>query len=411
MNDAEAAPTPGRWWTWAFVRALFAALLIWGAYWLAITVLQWNVASLPGSTPTTVGVLYFIQLSPMLLLTPFAGPTLDRLGGRPLLLAAATLIVLATVAGAWFAHEEILLFALSAVLSACLGLSMAIGSPAVHTVVPTTVRFRVDQAVRQVAVAQNVARFLGPMLAGFLLLAVGIAPTLAVTAAIALGAVALLLRKPALPRALQEARSPAKSASGGILSGFRVAVRSPFVLRALLLTLANSVLSLSHVAMLPVIAADVLRVGEGGYAVMMSAGGVGAMVGALFPLTKMRTFTPVSVLLVLSAGGLILLACAPTLTIAAGATALLAALGVMVAISLNIHLQTGIAHAVRGRVMSLFTWCWGGFLPVGGLALGFVATAFGTGIALIAAGSLLIVVAVANLARVSEPSDGDGPER
>lgn len=405
MTEAEGAARGfAWWWTATFSRAIVAALFVWGGYWLAITVLQWHVASLPQTTPAQVGLLYFIQLSPMLLLTPFVGPLLDRIGGRPVLVAAGLFMAVVSAAGLALGIAGMLGFGASAVLSACLGLCMAVGSPAVHAFVPTTVSpYGLGPAVRSVAVSQNIARLIGPAAAGALLLQVGVPHSLvAVTAAAVMGAL-LLVRAPLLvnPGLVPPAADSDGVAAGPgiqrLFSGFRIAFALPLARRALLLTLANSVLSLSHVSMLPLIATDVLRVGEGGYAAMMAAGGAGAMLGALLPL-RMRTLRPISALFVLSAAALAFLALAASLPFAVAASGVLGALGVMVAISLNVHLQAGIGHEVRGRVMSLFTWAWGGFLPIGGLFLGFVAGNFSVETALLSAAVLLVCVAAANAA-------------
>ncbi|MBF0673364.1 MAG: MFS transporter [Salinibacterium sp.] len=381
-------------WRGAFPRTLLAALLIWAAYWLAITVLQWHVAELPGSTPDTLGLLYFIQLSPMLFLTPFVGRFLDQVGGRPVLIAAASFMTLVGVAGWLLAEGELLHFGFSAALSAGLGLCMAVGSPSIHAFVPTTVtREALPRAIRLVAVGQNVARLLGPMAAGLLLLGVGVSLSLVFVSIVAL--TGLLLVVPANGLAPRPRRSAAEV--GSVFSGFQIASRSPLARRALLLTLANSIFGLSHVAMLPIVANTVLSVGEAGYASMMSAGGLGAMLGAIFPLARIRTFRPISILFALHAAGLVLLALAPALSVAVLASGVLSCVGVMTAITLNIRLQAGLDPETRGRVMSLYTWAWGGFLPIGGLLLGGIGGLFSVQAALIVAGVLLLLVAAVNL--------------
>lgn len=376
-----------------FPRTLLAALLIWAAYWLAITVLQWHVAELPGTSPDTLGLLYFIQLSPMLFITPFVGRLLDQVGGRPVLIAAASFMTLVGIAGWLLAEADVLFFGLSAALSACLGLSMAVGSPSIHAFVPTTVSHEtLPRAVRLVAVGQNIARLLGPMAAGLLLLGVGVPLSLVSVSVVAL--IGLLLVVPSNGVTARPRRSAAEV--GSVFSGFQIASRSPLARRALSLTLANSIFGLSHVAMLPIIANTVLGVGEAGYASMMSAGGLGAMIGAIFPLSRIRSLRPVSILFAGHAAGLVLLACAPSLPVAVVASAVLSAVGVMTAITLNIRLQAGLDPESRGRIMSLYTWAWGGFLPIGGLLLGVVGGAFSVQVALLLAAVLLAIVAVVN---------------
>jgi len=402
VASAPASAGGFGWWTPAFGKGIGTALLIWGAYWIGITTVQWHVASLPGTGPAEMGLLYFIQLAPVLFLTPFLGPLLDRVGGHPVLLATGTFLAAAAACGLVLGGLGLLDFGLGAALSACLGLCMALGSPAVHALVPTMVSPEgIPPAVRSVSVAQNLARLLGPMAAGVLLLRVGVPYSVAVVAVLALAGTLLLIRVPS--------HRPARAAeaSGGVVelvSGFRIAYSMPPVRRALLLMFANSMLNLSHVSMLPSIATGVLGVQEAGFAALLAAGGVGGLLGALFPLSRMRSLRTISALFAASAAGLMLLAFAGTLPLALAACSLLAALGLMTAISLNIHIQRSITQEVRGRVMSLFTWAWGGFLPIGGLLLGAVADHASVRTALLAASALLGAVAATNFAVPSAPS-------
>ena len=402
MASAPASAGGFGWWTPAFGKGIGTALLIWGAYWIGTTTLQWHVASLPESGPAEMGLLYFIQLAPVLFLTPFLGPLLDRVGGRPVLLGTGMFMGAAAAGGVLLGGLGLLDFGLGAALSACLGLCMALGSPAVHALIPTTVSLAgLSPAVRSVSVMQNVARLLGPMAAGALLLHVGVPFAVAVVAVLAVAGTLLLVRIPG------QRPERARDAAGGLaelVSGFRIAYSIPPVRRALLLMFANSVLNLSHVSMLPSIATGVLDVGEAGFAALLAAGGVGGLLGALFPLTGMRSLRPISALFAASAAGLALLAFAGTLPLAVSVSCLVAALGVMTAISLNIHIQRSITQEVRGRVMSLFTWAWGGFLPIGGLFLGTVADHASVRTALLATSALLGAVAVANLAAPTTPS-------
>ena len=392
------------WWTPAFGTGIGTALLIWSAYWLGVTSVQWHVASIPGVGPSQIGILYFIQLAPMLLLTPFLGAILDRIGGHPVLTGAGLIIGIAAAAGVLLGLLGLLSFILGAILSACLGLGMALASPAVHTLIPTTVPTEgLAPAVRTVSVIQNVARLCGPMIAGLLLLHSGVSLAVALVSVLSLTATLLLTR---VPKIRAEREQQPGSGVAGLVSGFRVAFVLPPVRQALLLVVTNSALTLSHVSVLPLMTANVLEADETGFAALLAAGGVGGLLGALFPLTRIRGLRPVALLLVLSSAGLILLGLSDSLPVAILASGILAALGLMTAITLSLYIQRNITQDIRGRVMSLFTWAWGGFLPLGGLFLGFVSEHATLRTALILAAILQLLVAFVPLVRKRQTAAG-----
>jgi len=136
----------------------------------------------------------------------------------------------------------------------------------------------------------------------------------------------------------------------------------------------------SYSVLLPAYAADILHVGEGGYGALLSANGVGALLGALTVATygsRMRLrwmilggvwlFSAMLVLLAVVRWFPLVLAC-----LAVGGWGMLLFFS-----TANTLIQTSVSDAIRGRVMGIWALVFGGLMLLGGLESGVLAQAVG----------------------------------
>ena len=136
----------------------------------------------------------------------------------------------------------------------------------------------------------------------------------------------------------------------------------------------------SYSILLPAYATDVLHVAEGGYSALLSANGLGALLGALTVATFGSRLPPRRLIF----GGLWAF-CAMLVALAvvrwyplALLSLLLGGWGMMLYFATTTTLvQTSISHAMRGRVMGIWGLVFGGMLPLGGLESGFLSQAVG----------------------------------
>ena len=124
----------------------------------------------------------------------------------------------------------------------------------------------------------NGARVIGPAVAGFLMVKVGMAMCFFMNGLSYLAVIAGLLMM-RLPRFV----SPEKPASTGrhVLEGFAYVAGHRRVRILLLLFTVVGVFGWSYSVLLPAYATDILGVGERGYGALLSANGAGALLGAL----------------------------------------------------------------------------------------------------------------------------------
>jgi MFS family permease len=240
----------------------------------------------------------------------------------------------------------------------------------------------------------NGARVIGPAIAGVLIGAVGIAWCYFLNGLSYIAVIAglLLMRLP--PRS-----PPAKPASAW--SGFRevlMYLRNDRRLRVLMvLTAILSVFGFPYISMMPVYARDVLHRGAGGYGILTSSIGIGAVIGALaIALYSARIRARGRLMLIGgTAFGVLLMLFAASRSLGLS-IALLALAGCAMIVNnslTNTLLQTAAPDHLRGRIMGFYSFVFVGMAPFGAFLFGVVAEHAGVPVT-IAGGGAIVALAV-----------------
>ncbi len=343
-----------------------------------------------------LGVVAFADLFPAVVVGPFAGVLADRLDRLRLAFVCQSLSLLQTVvlfALTWAGLIEIVSLV---ALTGFLGAVRAVYMPVRLSLVPSLVR--ADDVPAAVAISSlifNLARFVGPALAGLVITAWGVAPTFALYAL----SVATLLF--ALTRLRIDRGAAAAGRGVGMLAeiaeGVRYTVRHRAVGPLLLLMLTISVLARPVGELLPGFADAVFGRGAAGLAWLTSAIGLGAVAGGVW-LAKRGNAAGLMMIALFGGGG-----CAVSLLLFTGTTmfwvAVVAAAifgGAMVssAIATQTLILRAVEDSVRGRVLSLYGVIFRGGPAIGSLAMGALSGPFGLRWPL-AVGGILCLVATA----------------
>jgi MFS family permease len=337
--------------------------------WMQMAAQSWLVLTLMHSA-TALGVVVALQTLPILLFGPYGGVIADRVDKRRamvLLQAAMSLQALAlgllTITGAVKVWEI-------GALAALLGVNTAFENPArqsfmLELVGPEHLR----NAVSLNSVLVNVARTVGPALAGILIATVGEGVCFLFNAASFVAVIGSLM---SMDRSALRPSPPAARAPGQMREGLRYVRRTPELAIPLLMMALVGMLAYEFLVTLPVMARRGLGVGAAGYGVMTASMGFGAVAGGLLVAARGRTgLRP----LVLAAGAfgvaLLLAASAPTLAIEMLALALAGWASISFMATGNSTLQLASAPSMRGRVMSLWFVAFQGSTPIGGPIVGF----------------------------------------
>ena len=156
------------------------------------------------------------------------------------------------------------------------GCCTAVLTPAWNSsVVDPVPREEWPQAITAISIAYNVARAIGPTLAGLVFARLGAGWVFATTVATTLYLWLSIRRWP--PRAHPPSRLPAERLWGGTLSGLRFAWHSRIILAQLVRVMAYSAAGSALWALLPIVAQRQLGAGAEGFGLLMGCLGAGAI--------------------------------------------------------------------------------------------------------------------------------------
>jgi MFS family permease len=366
------------------------------------TAIGWLVLQLTHSA-AALGLVLAAGGVPSLLLGPWGGSIADRVDLRKLLIATQ-------IAFGLFAA---LLWAAAAAGLASVGLIVAINvasgfvsiadSPArqafVSQLVPSA---DLASAVSLNGVVINSARVVGPAIAGGLIVTVGTTPCFAVNALSYLAVIAAL----AAVRPLAGSRSRPKS-SGGVHDGLRYARGRQQLWLPLTMMSLVGLLAFNFAVILPVLASKTFHGTGGTYGLLSTMLSVGSVAGS-FGVGLIRHPRRIYLVAAAAAFGVCLIgtATAPNVATACGALVITGAAAFSFVTLTSTTLQLHSAAAYRGRVMALFVFVYIGTTPIGSVLTGWISSAAGPRVALLA-GAAACLLAAAIAALVHTPPNPD----
>jgi MFS family permease len=251
-------------------------------------------------------------------------------------------------------------------------------------------------AVSLNSVMVNVARVVGPAVAGILIATVGEGVCFLINAGSFVAVIGSLLTMDLT--ALSPA-PPTPRARGQLREGLAYIRRTPQLAVPLLMMAAVGCLTYEFQVSLPYMARAGLHAGSSGYGFMTAAMGLGAVVGGLIVATRGRTGTGPLIAAATGFGVAMTLATiAPSLPVELIALALAGAGSITFMSTGNATLQLGAAPEMRGRVMSLWFVAFQGSTPIGGPIIGAVMSLAGSRAGLGLGAITCFVVALAGLA-------------
>jgi predicted MFS family arabinose efflux permease len=368
--------------------------------WMQRVAVGWLTWQLTGSG-AWLGLMAFADLFPTVLIGPFAGAMADRWDrllvtkiSQSLAMCQAIILCLLTAAG-------VMTIWLLLLLTAFLGAVAALNQPSRLALIPSLVPEKdLTAAVAFNSVIFNLARFIGPALAGIVIVSFDVAVAFGINA-ITFTLFLLALSRISLPRPAVGA-APPRSLISGLVQGFTYTVSHQGIAALLALLIAASIGARPVVELLPGFAAGTFRAGAGGLAILTSSIGVGAILGGLWLSRRQgaRGLTRVilvnTFVLVAATSGFAL-----TTSLWTGAAALVMAGSAMAStgIATQIAIQLAVQSDMRGRVLSLYGLIFRGGPALGALAMGAASTRFGLSLPVIAGAGLLGLAAGAVLLR------------
>jgi len=356
--------------------------------WMQRMAVSWLVYNVTHSA-LLLGVVTFAGQIPTLLLSPYGGAMSDRHSRYRILLITqiASLVQAAALAA--------LLLTGNYSTAGVIGLSLLLGTinafdiPARQSLMIELVDDREDlpNAITLNSTMVNMARLVGPVVAGVLLTNFGEGLCFLVNAISFAAVIGSLLLIKVPPRVMQK---PTGNVWIGLKEGYAY-LSSMTELRLIIMLMAGiSFVALPYSTLLPVFAKDVFQGDAGTFSWLNSVSGLGALAGA-FCLASLSPSRDRGYVVLASAAlfGASLIGFSLTTWFPLALCFILTeGAGMIVNISgSNAFIQTKVADEMRGRVLSYFVMAFQGMQPIGSLAVGWIAhrigpqhTVFGQGV-------------------------------
>lgn len=361
------------------------------------------------NSPFLLGLVSMLGTLPVLFVAPFGGALADNLNKRTVVITTQiTAMVLAFALATLVLTKQIQYWHIL-VLASILGVTMAIDSPTRQSFIVEIVGKKdLLNAIALNSSIFNLARIVGPAMAGLIISAIGIVLCFYLNG---ISYLAVIIGLFMMKGNFNPTNRKRTHVLRDIREGFGHARRDKNIMSLILLVALSSIFIMPFAMLMPVFARDILKVGAKGLGMLLASAGVGALIGALslaflsdyrkkgrFVIAGTTSFVIATILFSLSNTYYVSLI-------------LLLFLGwgmVMQNASINSLLQTITPDHLRGRIMSLYVLFFIGMMPFGSLQAGFIADHLGAQMALRIGGIIVACAAAVLFLRDKELIDLQG---
>ena len=346
--------------------------------WMQRVAMSWLVYHLT-SSEFLLGLVSFLGLIPVFVLSPFAGVLADRFHRLHLLIATQVLAMLQAFLLTVLVMTGLIRIGHIMALATLLGLINSFDTPIRQAFTAELVEKKADlgNAIALNSAMFNSARMVGPTIAGLLIAAFGEGFCFLLNGLSYLAVIVALLRMRIPPTAEKKQKQKLLK---GLKEGFSYSFGFAPIRSVLLLLMTVSMMGMPYIVLMPVFAKNILHGGSETLGFLMGAAGAGALCGAVY-LAQRKTVAGLERVIPLMTGlfslGLIGFALSRHQWLSLSLL-LMAGFGLMVQMaSSNSILQTIVDDDKRGRVMSFYVMCVMGTTPIGSLLAGVVANRLG----------------------------------
>lgn len=363
--------------------------------WVQIIVENWLVLQLSHSA-LALGVTNALQFGPSVVLGLYGGVVADRRDRRRVLMVTQACLGLIALAVGLLAVIGVVQVWIIWLAAAALGLVKCFDLPALQSFVKDLVGSTdLPNAVAWSNAISATGRMVGPVFGGLVLIRLGVAPGFLINAAsFALVVVVLAALRPGE----MASRTPVPRASGQIRQSLAYMASDPLLATISIVMIVVFAAAYNFQISLALVAANTLAGDSRTYGALMSALGLGALVGSLMLARFARTGLPIILAWTCALAATQLAVAAVhswiPLLVATFAYGVSAALFSVAVIS---TLQVRAADEMRGRVMAVYSICFLGSSPIGGPTFGALAAWLGVSGALRVEACVCAAVALASI--------------
>jgi MFS family permease len=369
--------------------------------WMQKVALAWLIVTLTGTASAFyLGLDSFVGEVPILLFTLIGGVVADRANRRHLLLVSQCVQMVSafTLAALVFSDRVHIWQILT--LSFMTGVAQAFGGPAYQSLIPSLIpKETLPNAIALNSIQFNLARVIGPVIAGVALTAFGMVACFGLNGVSFLFVIAAIM-------ALHVRHVPPTGAArlrDQLKGGLHYVRDQPQLMTLTILGFISAFLGLPILTFLPVIAKDVFQQDVALYTRFMTVAGIGAVLGALV-VAWVGKHRHMGLLLLTTQALLGIVAVGFSLSKTIWISEVLLFLGgamLVTCFSMTTSLVQLLApHELRGRVVSIYMVAFRGGSPLGALVSGWLVTQIGSAPYVLALnGGLLTIVALIVMTR------------
>lgn len=341
--------------------------------WLQLIATSWLIYKLSGSA-FLLGLATFALQIPFLLLSPIAAVWIDRLPKRKVLFCTQSVALLqSTTMFILVASGHIEAWHLVAG-NLILGLVNSFDGPSRQSFLIEMVEGKADlpNAIAMQSTIMNGARFIGPMIGGTVIAALG------ETWGFGLNAISYLAVLGALAAVKVNSRTPEHRNEAWLTqftAGFRWALGFLPTRAALLLLATTSFATQPYQSLMPYFAKAVYAGDSRTLGILLSSAGFGAVSGMVFLALRPSVrglFTLIPGAAAVAGTALVAFSFCTRLWLAIPLVYLIGAGIMLVAASTNTILQSIVEDRLRARVAAIYIMCFLGVSPIGALAAGWL---------------------------------------
>src|ERR1700742_1234569 len=275
------------------------------------------------------------------------------------------------------------------------GSGMALFGPAWQSSVSEQVPSEtLPSAVALNGISYNIARSFGPAIGGIIVAAAGAVAAFAINAVLYIPLLVVLYL---WERISEPSRLPRERLTRAMVSGARYITNSPPIKIVLTRTFLTAMIGGSVMALMPLVARDLLHGGAQTYGIMLGAFGMGAVIGALAiaEIRKRLSGEAAVRACALSMGGAIIAVALSRMPVLTAAALVVGGSVWMLAVALyNIGVQLSAPRWVAGRSLAAFQASIAGGIAIGPWGWGHLTDYAGVEVAFLCSGTLMLLLSM-----------------
>lgn len=321
---------------------------------MQVAAIHWHIRELTGvPDPLALGGIGLVRIIPVILFSVVSGPVADTLNRRNIMFITQIMQALIAATLAILTYTKQINIGLIYILTAFQAAAVAFDLPARHAMIPNIVPEKdLPNAYSMQSIAFNTGAIVGPMLGGIVIATLGQGYSYLINAFSFLAVILALIQIGRVPQDI-------KLSSGVNLKAVREGIQfifsRPIILSTMLMDFFATFFASAN-TMMPIVARDILKVGEVGYGFLASGQSIGSVMAGLFlsQVPRIKRQGQVFITSVIIFGlATILFGISPIMILAMLALIIMGAADAVSTIIRNTIRQLNTPDHIRGRMVSI----------------------------------------------------------